>query len=179
MDASPELISNRLSNKWHTWHSWKKPNFINQEVHNYNFKMAPNHPRHPYLREPIQAPRQNHHQHLSGKYNPTPHHQLILLFCILDVFCPWSGVVDCYRSMRSFERLTLNVRSKIQDWLHFESSYRVARVRRRYAREVRYQEGWRVLDGPRFELDISLTIYQEALGIPMSSALSRSLGTSD
>ena len=25
------------------------------------------------------------------------------------------GVVDCYRSMRSFERLTLNVRSKIQD----------------------------------------------------------------
>jgi hypothetical protein len=40
---------------------------------------------------------------------------MILLFCILDVFCPWSGVVDCYRSMRSFERLTLNVRSKIQD----------------------------------------------------------------
>ena len=26
-----------------------------------------------------------------------------------------SGVVDCYRSMRSFERLTLNVRSKIHD----------------------------------------------------------------
>ena len=37
---------------------------------------------------------------------------MILLFCILDVFCPWSGVVDCYRSMRSFERLTLNVRSR-------------------------------------------------------------------
>lgn len=43
---------------------------------------------------------------------------MILLFCILDVFCPWSGVVDCYRSMRSFERLTLNVRSKIQDPQH-------------------------------------------------------------
>ena len=40
-------------------------------------------------------------------------HDIIVLHT--GFFCPWSGVVDCYRSMRSFERLTLNVRSKIQD----------------------------------------------------------------